>query len=192
MTLVHRYTGLPSEECIRILILEAGIGNEPLRCTLKTCPLHEVECQYEAISYVWGRPDNVTEIECDGKKLTITISLAEALRRFRLPSEQRALWADAICINQKDDYEKSSQVGKMAKIYQKARRVLCWLGQDDQGIAEVCFDLVKKADQEFAEIWQDSWTFDEIPHDLKLADDVMLEWRKIKSMLNLPWFERLW
>jgi hypothetical protein len=79
----------------------------------------------------------------------------------------------------------------MAKFYQKARRVLCWLGQDDQGIVEVCFDPVKKADQQFAEIWQENWTFDEIPHDIKLADDVMLEWQKFKSMLDLPWFECL-
>ena len=40
------------------------------------------------------------------------------------------LWIDAICINQNDDDEKSSQVQRMGEIYGGAERVLVWLGSE--------------------------------------------------------------
>lgn len=36
---------------------------------------------------------------------------------------------DSICINQADDGEKAQQVPMMGDIYQKARRVVVWLGE---------------------------------------------------------------
>jgi hypothetical protein len=43
---------------------------------------------------------------------------------------------DALYINQKDDAEKSHQVGAMAMIYGLARRVMVWLGEasDDSAL----------------------------------------------------------
>ena len=38
------------------------------------------------------------------------------------------LWIDAVCINQADDEEKNHQVALMAKIYQKAKSTIIWLG----------------------------------------------------------------
>ena len=35
---------------------------------------------------------------------------------------------DAICINQKDTYERNAQVHRMRRIYQKANQVVVWLG----------------------------------------------------------------
>jgi hypothetical protein len=40
------------------------------------------------------------------------------------------VWVDAICINQKDDQEKSRQAGMMHNIHQKAQRVVIWLGEE--------------------------------------------------------------
>ena len=42
------------------------------------------------------------------------------------------IWADAICINQEDDAEKSLEVAQMGKVYENARRVLIWLGDTDE------------------------------------------------------------
>jgi hypothetical protein len=42
------------------------------------------------------------------------------------------LWADAVCINQKANKEKSSQVAQMNRIYEYANRVLIWLGDGDE------------------------------------------------------------
>jgi hypothetical protein len=39
------------------------------------------------------------------------------------------LWVDAVCINQQDTQEQSSQVAMMAEIYSGARRTIVWLGE---------------------------------------------------------------
>jgi Heterokaryon incompatibility protein (HET) len=38
-------------------------------------------------------------------------------------------WIDAVCIKQKDEAEKNEQVSMMGEVYQKAQRVVIWLGQ---------------------------------------------------------------
>jgi len=63
-----KYHPLPTMDHIRILILGPGEDTDPVRCHTKTLSLDEAEGQYEAISYVWGRANEHTEIECDGKR----------------------------------------------------------------------------------------------------------------------------
>ncbi|TKA45791.1 hypothetical protein B0A54_03476 [Friedmanniomyces endolithicus] len=130
----------------RILRLHSSSGgkNDVLRADLLVAGLlhdegvvfgmdNEEPTTYEAISYSWG-PDNATErIIVNGLRRHINPSLAGALRRFRLPEESRYLWADAICINQADNAEKSAQVRSMFTIFRKARRVLAWLGDEGTG-----------------------------------------------------------
>ena len=38
------------------------------------------------------------------------------------------MWADAVCINQNDLDERSSQVSIMSKIYKDAKKCQIWLG----------------------------------------------------------------
>lgn len=64
--------------------------------------------------------------------LKITANLAEALKAFRARDRPQRLWADAVCINQKENEEKSSQVAQMNKTYEYASRVLIWLGGGDE------------------------------------------------------------
>lgn len=40
-------------------------------------------------------------------------------------------WIDAVCINQKDEAEKNEQVSMMGEGYQKAQRLVIWLGQSN-------------------------------------------------------------
>ena len=131
-----------TEPQIRLLNLFPGKGSEELRCSLQIVkPFEDVNIfkaspqtakySYEAISYVWGDAKLRDAIICDGKTLSITLSLGNALRRVRLPKEKRVLWADGICINQEDKEERGHQVMLMAAIYSGAYQVLCWLGEDD-------------------------------------------------------------
>jgi hypothetical protein len=53
---------------------------------------------YDAISYVWGDPSLTVPILLDGIEYPVTVNLELALRYFRLESNSRVLWADAICI----------------------------------------------------------------------------------------------
>ncbi|KAF4457147.1 hypothetical protein FALBO_15265 [Fusarium albosuccineum] len=99
-------------------ILVADIGHFPL----ESCP------EFVALSYVWGSPDPPRMV-CtrDGRYIICTESLRIALRHLRQRGEL-VVWADAVCINQKDNAEKSNQVLLMGDIYKKASRVVVELG----------------------------------------------------------------
>lgn len=84
--------------------------------------------QYEALSYVWGNPNDTQSILVNGHDFQVTQSLYTALLHIRDDQLVRRLWVDAICINQNDDDEKASQIPLMRDIYGYAYRVLVWLG----------------------------------------------------------------
>jgi hypothetical protein len=64
--------------------------------------------------------------------MQVNKNLFSALQRLRKEDKQRVLWVDAICINQMDFPERAHQVQRMRLIYQRATRVLIWLGEGDQ------------------------------------------------------------
>jgi hypothetical protein len=137
----YRYEPLRSPSHIRILELEPGDHAVPLRCSLVQVDLQD-RPQFEALSYAWGDASDLKTIECNGKELMITRSLHEALESLRYSNDSRRLWADAICINQKDLPERGSQVQLMAKIYSEALRVLWWLGKYDQHVIDTAFGFL--------------------------------------------------
>ena len=47
-------------------------------------------------------------------------------------------WIDALCINQKDNAEKSSQVALMQEIYSTSKQVVVFLGPKDDGTTQAC------------------------------------------------------
>jgi hypothetical protein len=69
--------------------------------------------------------------------------LRSALLQFRQDGRTEPLWINAICINQKNNEEKTAQVRKMRDIYKTAVLVISWLGEyetsDEEG-----FSLMKK------------------------------------------------
>jgi hypothetical protein len=58
----------------------------------------------------------------------------------------RTFWIDALCINQKDEEEKSSQVLQMHLIYKHASEVIVWLDVPDQD-SDLAFELVEDIHQ---------------------------------------------
>ncbi len=114
-------------DSFRLLQLHPGQEGDPI--VVSIVPARLSQCQpYDAVSYVWGSPENQPEIEVDGVFLTIRRSLFDFLGVLRKPTSPRLLYADAVCINQTDDKEKSRQVPMMGDIYKSATRVLAWLG----------------------------------------------------------------
>lgn len=55
-------------------------------------------------------------------------NLCDAFKEVRDHNNTICLWADALCINQADDIEKTHQVGLMRDIYQIADDVVIWIG----------------------------------------------------------------
>jgi len=156
-TLLHhpyRYQPLPPGKGVtRVIWLQpAKNPKDKLVCRLETLSYLESQNRFEAISYAWGAPIFSELLLCeDGSSrnyLWITQNLSDALRQFRLPNRPRALWADAVCINQGDDQEKSMQVAQMGKVFAAADTVLVWLGLPDQYTADAfdfCHVLARSA-----------------------------------------------
>ncbi|CAN9314445.1 unnamed protein product [Alternaria sp. RS040] len=95
--------------------------------------LHETSLQnpvaYDALSYEWGAPEPGFSIGVGNGSIQVTKNCYEALLRLRHRARKRKLWIDAICIDQRDEKDKSHQVAMMTDIYSKADRVIVWLGE---------------------------------------------------------------
>jgi len=87
---------------------------------------------YTALSYTWGSEQHLQHLFVGDSILLITENLATALRHLS-DHVGKYLWIDAVCINQKDDAEKTEQLRKMAEIYERANMVLSWLGEESEG-----------------------------------------------------------
>lgn len=128
----HVYTPLDeSKGAIRLLRLCEGPLSDTICCDVVECSLGDGDrIPYEALSYTWGEEYSYSlpHILLDGRKKSVTHNLFDALAILRLKHEPRYLWIDALCINQADDREKGHQVGQMKDVYEKAERVLIWLG----------------------------------------------------------------
>jgi len=114
--------------------------------------------QYHAISYTWQLPESDVpfsereeviyndvggvNILVDNHTISVGFNLWAVLKHIRAMmysevgdtvwaigvSKETRLWVDALCINQTNIAERSSQVKQMLRIYQTAARVHCWLG----------------------------------------------------------------
>ncbi|KAF2769619.1 HET-domain-containing protein, partial [Teratosphaeria nubilosa] len=123
---------------IRVLRIEPGVAESPLHCRLEVinllpdeeeAPDSAARRSYEAISYCWGSGEiRETIFLNDQAGFKLSMHLLNALYRLRRPLDTRYVWIDAICINQSDDAERSSQVDQMYQIFGQARHVIIWLG----------------------------------------------------------------
>ncbi|KAF2785869.1 HET-domain-containing protein [Melanomma pulvis-pyrius CBS 109.77] len=189
------YEPLPGPEYIRILKLNPGISSEAITCTLEAVDLTYFRDKYEAISYVWGDPNTTTVITCNAVQVPVTVNLADALETFRHPTEARTIWADALCINQQDNADKSTQVQKMGEIYENARGVLVWLGRDTEGVAEDCFQLISDTadffDAQYRRHFRELWSMPAFapPYPISMEKH---RWANVALLFGLAWFQRVW
>lgn len=106
--------------------IEIGISNWPLTEVPK----------YQAVSYTWGEATTTVPISIRGCTGTLNVrqSCADVLRQaYCFKAENSAyIWVDAICINQEDNVEKSSQVAMMGDIFENAECVLACVGMHDE------------------------------------------------------------
>lgn len=178
----YQYKPLPIGKYTRILEVEcAATLQDPVRGHLRTvCLDDEPVPKYWTLSYAWGQTfadgSHLTDtIQCDGLPLRITKTLNEAIqhirqsyspeplledlnRYWRYPlkpgpqPEKLHIWADAICINQEELAERSSQVLLMPDIYRPSQRLTIWLGRplsvkDENTFRQLCtHDVCAKLD----------------------------------------------
>ncbi|MCJ1451261.1 hypothetical protein MMC28_001597 [Mycoblastus sanguinarius] len=126
----YEYAPINSDDKFRLLELGPGNGDDILSGTLRIVSLFDAP-EYQALSYTWGELVFPALIECSGNGyIAITSNLAAALRRLRYPNRKRTMWIDAICVDQRNTIERNHQVRHMRKIYEQAKEVLIWLGEN--------------------------------------------------------------
>lgn len=137
---------------IRLLRILPSLFKESVIC----CELFTVSLaapslpSFEALSYVWGAPaDNCPyPVYVHGYAITVSNNLNDALRALRHITIPRCMWIDALCINQSDNLEKSSQVLLMERVYSIAQKVIVWLGNEsnDSNLAMVTLSSINSKD----------------------------------------------
>jgi len=140
--------------------------------------------KYEALSWSWGRETANHQIHVrKGRgiaKMKCSKDLIWALKHLRRPHEDRILWIDAICINQRDNIERNHQVENMAVLYDQAFNVCVWLGRDNEE-SKMAIDFIKNEIMEFQ-------NFD----DLCERKENTNKWKALLSLMQRPWFSRRW
>lgn len=133
----EKFTYQPLQEPMdfRLLELLPGERDETLKCSLAHSSLTS-HPYYHAVSYTWGTPGLIQEIELSGVAHSIQANLFEFLQQLRLTYATVTLWVDALCINGNDILEKNIQVPLMGLIYSYAKSVLVWLGPQADGSEE--------------------------------------------------------
>jgi hypothetical protein len=134
------YQPLPDTEThIRLLTLLKGADPDTINCELEEVSLTGPGLKdYSALSYVWGPDTKERVIYIDGCEHWVSPQLFTMLSQLRCADKDQTFWVDAICINQRDEKEKTPQLKLMDKIYKKAERVVVWLREaDDQSVYAV-------------------------------------------------------
>ena len=180
----------PHSSLIRVVRLEPGSFDSPIRCRLHHVDL-DTGPKYEALSYVWGDPDAAIPIELEAYSFPVTKNLERALRYLRYPDTVQILWIDAICIDQNNIPERNQQVQGMGRVYQLATKVILWVGEEQDGtvfgspssmpieqifknITAICHFGAKDAGPDATDLDSESWLISLI------------------GFVNREWFRRLW
>jgi len=199
----YQYQPLQHPDSIRLLKLwpQAHEDDQRLACELVEAQLSDNPF-FEAISYVWGEPVLSQTIYLPQGFLKATENLAAALTHFRDPVQPRYLWADAICINQRDVEEKNTQVAFMGSIYEAAACVLIWLGDSDEytsgAIASFKNIAASAASCGITEVYH------QVKRNIKHTPPTPAEeealarlesetdFHQLSTIYQRPWFSRLW
>ncbi|KIM98489.1 hypothetical protein OIDMADRAFT_128054, partial [Oidiodendron maius Zn] len=131
-------------------------------------------------------------LETPEGNIPITSSLNDALKRLRSMNETPhmqfnhdplIIWVDAVCINQEDNREKSQQIRLMSQIYKLALYVAVYLGNEADD-SQLAIQLLGKL--ALANIGLGGLEAAVLPPTLAK------EWESVASLLDRPWFRRVW
>ncbi|KAH7205212.1 heterokaryon incompatibility protein-domain-containing protein [Fusarium oxysporum] len=189
----------------RLLRLESGPG--PIKCHVFQAYLDDEASliPYEALSYCWGSNLLTSTITVNEKVLFITENLAEALQHLRGMDEDRILWIDAICIDQSNIPERGHQVVCMSQIYNRADRVLIWLGFVNHDLSHLISALKRfeatvdrthpgawrnwsYGDPRWLDVWENTQTYLRGRHE----SDRISQQSRLRLLMSQSWFGRVW
>lgn len=182
---------------IRLFTLFPGELDDELRGIVWTTTSHHAE-HYATLSYVWGstREQDMHSLNTAYGELEITDSLRAALVRLRKKDKSLTLWVDAICIDQKNDTEKSKQIVLLAEIFQRSACTFAYIdGEQDHSKAIRMIKQVQALRLFGPE--SEAW-----PADLPRCPSPWMErkipppndsiWKEVRAFFDHAWFRRAW
>ncbi|RGP65272.1 het domain-containing [Fusarium longipes] len=195
-----KYESLPTQTSIRILILyPAADTSTPLEVDLLIKDRYELLCDprnstYNAVSYVWGEGAHDIPLYCPSQARYFYISAVVdgMLRTLRKGHKEMRLWIDALCLNQKDDQEKSIQVQQMGQIYHMANKVYIWLGPANPSVPSA-FTFLRALVAKFEPT--PSEAKDPTVKEIFDTCEETFKYRTLQDIMFLlqqPWFTRRW
>lgn len=180
---------------IRLLTLHAvTCKHAPIECSLQNASLDD-KPHFMAISYVWGDACITEDIIVDGYIVPVTTNLASALRHLR------AVFGQIVCVNQNEIAERGHQVRLMRSIYEKAARVVSWIGQEEDDSTLALQTLERMADALRIESGEESLSWlREFPElcrydNLEKEGDPVISnraWIAIHKILSRSYWTRPW
>lgn len=169
---------------IRLCTLQPGSGTEPLEFSLEIVDLESAP-PFEALSYTWRGDSQIAHIRKDATMRRLQPNVTSAMYHLRLEDKQRILWIDRLCINQSHHRERAHQVTLMGEIYERAIRVILWLGEATQHTESGMFKI-----SEFAQC-QRACEDRTCPAATKIAISEF-DCMALESVLCRPYFHRAW
>lgn len=175
----------PDQWALRCIVLHPGRQNDAIECTTLNSTLGQLENRYEALSYTWGDSTDKQAILVNKRPFLATRNLEAALIRLRHENQERLLWVDSICINQKNVLEVNTQVQRMWAIYERAHQVVVFLGPEADD-SERAFRLLSvlslmKVDGGFSYITG-----------LLSEQELTASWNALLCLMRRGWWSRAW
>jgi hypothetical protein len=192
----YSYQRLAGFHSIRLLTLFPGTDDEPLAGEIKEVPLDRAS-RYLALSYHWGAAKETHGVQTAEGLVAITASLNLALRDLRVGGRKLMVWVDAICINQDNSNEKTSQIRLMGEIFWRAESVVAWTGSGTDGSDRAMEALLQMRTLQLGNA--SSWSLHpdaSVPSSTtgraRASDGQADIWEDIRSFFERPWFSRAW
>jgi hypothetical protein len=141
------------------------------------------------------------DVFCNSQQIYIDEHLTHGLQHIRHGSQYRALWVDALCINQSDTEERKQQVSIMDRIYSEASRTLIWLGRSHGDETAHGLNLLCQLVNTWNENQQAHFSlFDpktNETHIYRPAQEIDVrtlqqKFRDLNGVFGFDWFERRW
>jgi serine/threonine protein kinase len=182
----------------RLLRLIRGQYMDAIECELFEASIDQSNngIPYSALSYTWGSTQDLAAITVNGSIVDVTMNLYIALQHLRQEDEDRILWIDAICIDQKNLLERSHQVQHMGSIYKEAEQVVIWLGYGTKE-TDLVMDSMKRLQESNLRVegnWRRSAQLWMHPQaglgGINVHQDGLHE--GMQMLLARSWFRRIW
>jgi hypothetical protein len=206
------HTRLKASKDFRLLsLVGTSSSNQQLKSwNMETFTVGHPSCPpYKALSYTWDSPifhapgvlQGVSQtIMCNGLEVSVGQNLYDALEQLARSGFQGHIWIDALCINQDDNDERSSQIPLMGDIYAEAVEVIVWLGKDDRFLGDLMWILNQNG--LLSRAWQYMQRLDleatqkllfPVNERTTVAQDLLAKWQGVWKFFECRrWFTRAW